>query len=191
MWHKCQKGNAQKIACNIQNANVIYDVPGGKWKCWAQFLPFTCLLLWLLLLKNCHKLFSISSHLDYPDISEVVRQLFSVRAKRKWSFIISCFIMAIYSPNTFTCIVWQRIHFFQLSPAINPSWLYQQLLLQLTTKNKNLQHRLEVSCFSYEKNGSFPSFPALSCCFLPFLHLPLKMFQSSQKMVGAFLFVSE
>lgn len=129
-------------------------------------MPFTCLLLWLLLLKNCHKLFSISSHLDYPDTSEVVRQLFSVRAKRKWSFIISCFIMAIYSPNTFTCIVWQRIHFFQLSPAINPSWLYQQLLLQLTTKNKNLQHR-SILLFLWKKRW-FSFFSCSQLLFLPF-----------------------
>lgn len=116
----------------------------------ALYLPLTTAAE-----KLSHKLFSISSHLDYPDISQVVRQLFSVRAKIKWSFIISCFIMATYSPNTCTCDWLAKNTLLSAFSCHYPSWLYQQLLLQLITKNMNLQHRLEVFCFSYEKKVVF------------------------------------
>lgn len=46
----------------------------------ALYLSFT---LTTAAEKPSHKLFSILSHLDYPGNGEVLRQLFSARAKRK------------------------------------------------------------------------------------------------------------
>lgn len=46
----------------------------------ALYLPFT---LTTAAEKVSHKVFSISSHLDHPANGEVLRQLFSARAKRK------------------------------------------------------------------------------------------------------------